>query len=224
MADIDDAESRGRQLPRSARTAAPPRRARAPRSARRGAGCGHRARSPWRSRPSAGPIPAPRQAVCRTSSAMPSSASSASASRLEPRPIDQPEPRRRTAGENVLGDADRAGQRQLLEDRRDAERLRVPRRADRRPARPPLGCSPASGCDHAGEDVHQRRLAGAVLADQRVHLARRELERHVVERQRRAEALADPRDGKRERHRLAQVPVRRSAGLSAAAMSVTPAE
>ena len=42
------------------------------------------------------------------------------------------------------------------------------------------------------EDVHQRRLAGAVLAEQRVHLAARELEVDVVVRDDAGEHLRDP--------------------------------
>ena len=38
------------------------------------------------------------------------------------------------------------------------------------------------GVVEAGEDVHQGRLAGAVLAEERVDLARRDLERHAVVR------------------------------------------
>ena len=43
----------------------------------------------------------------------------------------------------------------------------------------------------AGEDLHQRALAGAVLADQPVDLARQQLEIDAVERGRAAEALGD---------------------------------
>jgi hypothetical protein len=43
----------------------------------------------------------------------------------------------------------------------------------------------------AGEDVRQRRLAGAVLAQQRVHLAGRRLEVHVLVGDDCREALRD---------------------------------
>ncbi len=61
---------------------------------------------------------------------------------------------------------------------------------------------------HPAEDVRQRRLAGAVLADQRVDLARHDVEGDVVERQRRAELLAQAR---RAHRRMAHgLPLRRT--------------
>src|SRR5207237_4046774 len=42
---------------------------------------------------------------------------------------------------------------------------------------------------HSGEDLHKCRLAGAVLADETVHLAAEELDVAVVERTHGAEAL-----------------------------------
>ena len=44
----------------------------------------------------------------------------------------------------------------------------------------------------AVQDVHQRGLAGAVLAEQRVHLAAAEIEVDVVVREDAREALGDP--------------------------------
>ena len=46
----------------------------------------------------------------------------------------------------------------------------------------------------AGDDLHQRRLAGAVLAHQRVDVAALEAERDVVERQHAGKGLADVLD------------------------------
>ena len=43
--------------------------------------------------------------------------------------------------------------------------------------------------EHAGEDVHERRLAGAVLAEQRVDLAALEVEIDAAQRLHAAEAL-----------------------------------
>ena len=43
-----------------------------------------------------------------------------------------------------------------------------------------------------GEDVRERRLPGAVLTEEGVHLARCRLERHVVVREHAGEALRDP--------------------------------
>ena len=51
---------------------------------------------------------------------------------------------------------------------------------------------PAVGLMDAGEDLDQRALAGAVLADECVDLAGQEIERHVVESLRRGEPLGDP--------------------------------
>ena len=64
-----------------------------------------------------------------------------------------------------------------------------------RAARPRLAVDqqpPAVGLVDAGEDLHERRLAGAVLADERVRLAGVELDRAVLERLHRAEALLGP--------------------------------
>ena len=113
------------------------------------------------------------QAVCRTSSAMPSSASSASASRLS---------RGQSTSPNRVGARPaKMFSPMLTVSVSDSSWKTVAMPSicacfgeamDDRP-RPPRRISPASGCDHAGEDVHQRRFAGAVLADQRVHLAAR---------------------------------------------------
>jgi hypothetical protein len=48
----------------------------------------------------------------------------------------------------------------------------------------------AVGLVDAGEDLHQRRLARAVLPDQRVRLARVQLDRAVLKGQHRPERLA----------------------------------
>ena len=48
------------------------------------------------------------------------------------------------------------------------------------------------GAVEAVEDVHQRRLAGAVLAEQRVHLAAAHVEIHVVVGDRARKLLPDP--------------------------------
>ena len=53
---------------------------------------------------------------------------------------------------------------------------------------------PESGRVDAGDDLHQRRFAGAVLAHQRVHMAALQAERDVVERQHAGKGLADVLD------------------------------
>ena len=50
----------------------------------------------------------------------------------------------------------------------------------------------AIGLLRAGEDLEERRLAGAVLAEQRMDLARQHLEVDIVERLHAGKALADP--------------------------------
>src|SRR5207247_1025897 len=50
----------------------------------------------------------------------------------------------------------------------------------------------AAGRMHAGEDLDQRRLAGAVLADQAEDFAAQDVERHLVERAHAGELLAEP--------------------------------
>jgi hypothetical protein len=60
--------------------------------------------------------------------------------------------------------------------------------------------------DDAGQDLHERRLAGAVLADEGMNGRRRDPEAHVGERLDAAVALRDPahldeRRGDRRLHR-----------------------
>ena len=63
---------------------------------------------------------------------------------------------------------------------------------ERDAARPLTRISPSSGLVEPVEDVHQRRLAGAVLAEQRVHLAAAQVEVDVVVRDDSGEVLRDP--------------------------------
>jgi len=57
------------------------------------------------------------------------------------------------------------------------------------------GQQAAVGLVHAAEDLDQRRLAGTVLADERVHLAGVQLQRDVVESADAGEGLARPQKG-----------------------------
>jgi hypothetical protein len=77
---------------------------------------------------------------------------------------------------------------------RDTGVERVPRRVelDRLAPQPDL---PAVRTVEAGEDVRQRRLAGAVLAEQRVDLAGGRLEVDVLVGDDGGEALGDPPQG-----------------------------
>src|ERR1043165_5537003 len=81
--------------------------------------------------------------------------------------------------EYVLGHREMRTERELLMNMGDSCTVLVPR--DRA----------AVGRDEAGEDVQQGALAGAVLADQRVHFAHIEREVDAVQRDGRAEALGD---------------------------------
>ena len=107
-------------------------------------------------------------------------------------PVDRAERgRRRVTQEDVLGD------RQVGEQRGSWWTTAMPERAGlRRAVRASTG-SPSSAIVagvrlvDAGEDLDERALAGAVLADERVDLAGPQLERDVVERLGRAEPLRD---------------------------------
>ena len=74
---------------------------------------------------------------------------------------------------------------------------------------------PLVGLVQPVEDVHQRRLAGAVLAEQRVHLAAREVEVDVVVREDARKLLHDPahlQDGGRGGHWAGILWLRRERG------------
>ena len=124
-------------------------------------------------------------------------------------PIDPPPARRLDAEQNVLRHGQVRAQGQLLMDQGDAAPARLERTGGRvRPTRD-LQLAPI-GAHGAGDDVHQRGLPRAVLADQRVHLAGVEREFHAVQRRRRPEPLGDVADlqdaGRRSRR--AHCPVR----------------
>ena len=111
-------------------------------------------------------------------------------------PVDGPKrPGRRVAHEDVLGDRQVREQPRLLVDDGDPELAGVGRPAEddraRRRARP----MPVSGLVDAGQDLDERALAGAVLADERVDLAGAQLQRHVGERLGRPEPLRDAAQG-----------------------------
>ena len=95
--------------------------------------------------------------------------------------------------QDVLGHRQVRAERQLLVDQGDAGVARGQRR-HRGVGRAVDLHRAAVGRQGAGDHVEQRALAGAVLADQRVHLAGREVHVDAVERHRRAEALAKSRE------------------------------
>ena len=100
--------------------------------------------------------------------------------------------RRLAAEEHVAGDVQRVDELELLVDDRDAE----PRGIDR-PVHDNRRAVDANlarvGAMDAGQDLHQRRLAGAVLADERHDLPGRQLEVHAVERDDAGKPLGDRR-------------------------------
>jgi hypothetical protein len=55
------------------------------------------------------------------------------------------------------------------------------------------------GRDDAGERLHERAFAGAVMSDQGVNLAPAQRERHIVERDDRPERLGDATHFQRQR-------------------------
>ncbi len=94
------------------------------------------------------------------------------------------------AHEEVADHVSVRAERQVLVDRLDAERLGVAWAAevDRLAGEDQL---PGAWLERPGQDLDQGRLAGAVVAEQRHHLARMDLEADPVEGGDRAEALAD---------------------------------
>ena len=90
--------------------------------------------------------------------------------------------------ENVGADVQIVGQRQVLIDRLDAERARLARVGEL--DRPALVKNLALVRRvHARDALDQRRLAGAVVARQRQHLAGLQVERDLLQRLHAAEAL-----------------------------------
>ena len=86
-------------------------------------------------------------------------------------------------------------------NQRDAVTARVERR--RRPVRLAINLDCARiRRQRTREHVHERALAGPVLADQRVNLPRFELEAHPVERHSGAEAFLDSVDVEKRHQRI----------------------
>ena len=77
------------------------------------------------------------------------------------------------AEHDVLGHRHHRDEHEVLVHHADPVVDRLPRRARSVTGSPLIRISPSSGSVEPVEDVHQRRLAGAVLAEQRVHLAAR---------------------------------------------------
>ena len=138
------------------------------------------ATAPWRSRPAA----AARATGCSTIASGPKSQPSRSSKRLhaplQRLRVDQLQKaagQRLAADEHVRRDVQVLEQVEFLVDEGDAGGHRVVHR--QRAALDAVGADDAGvGRDDAAEHLHQRRLAGAVLADQADHLAGRTRQAH----------------------------------------------
>jgi hypothetical protein len=104
--------------------------------------------------------------------------------------VDEAEAVGLAAEVDVLGDVAVRQQVELLVDDADAGALGIERVRERDAASEQRDLA-LVGVVRAAEDLHQRRLAGAVLADQRVHLADAAVEVDAVDRGDGAEALHD---------------------------------
>ncbi len=111
--------------------------------------------------------------------------------------IDEAETGERFASDpDVLGHRHRRHQVQFLVDHGDAVFQRVERRLQLDLDTLELHAATV-GMINAGEDLHQRRLARAVFAHQRVHAAPLQPERHVIERDDTREFLAHALGGQK---------------------------
>ena len=108
--------------------------------------------------------------------------------------------------EDVLLDAEIRKEAQLLVNEGDAERERVARICRRNLFPGELDAAAVPG-QHAAEDVHRRRLAGAVLADEAENGAAAQLESDVAQHLDAEEALVEPADLEEQvGHRLSPEP------------------
>ena len=88
--------------------------------------------------------------------------------------------------------------------------MRSPREGDRS----------AVGTEHAADRVEQRRLAGAVGADDGEDVALHHVEAHVADGKQAAKALAHPGDGQKRAHsRFSKPSLRASQGHTPSGMS-----
>ena len=107
-------------------------------------------------------------------------------------------PQRLVAEEHVLDDVEVVAQRQVLIDRRDADGLGVTRPVETNRLSLPHELS-LVGLPQPGDRLDRHRLAGAVVAGQRRHLARRDVEPDARQRLHGAEPLGHP--AKRQQRR-----------------------
>ena len=117
--------------------------------------------------------------------------------------VDEAGAPRKVFDEHVLRHGHRGEERELLMDESDAVGARVARRGNARHAACNTNFS-ALGCDDSSENVHQRALARAVRAHERVGFARLNGKMGVLER-------ADAREGLRDAGHLEGGPDHREA-------------
>ena len=110
-----------------------------------------------------------------------------------PGPVEQPGAARLVTEEHALGHRQVLHQVELLIDRRDAAGQRLRRLAGRQRIAVDEDLA-LRGRDHAGYALDQRRLAGAVRAEQAVHLAGVDVEVDPVERAHARVLLGDAAD------------------------------
>jgi hypothetical protein len=130
-------------------------------------------------------------------------------------PVDETEALGLPVEEHVLCYGPERDQVDLLVDGRQARQLCLVRRGERDLASVELDAAGVLGVD-AGEHLDQGRLAGAVLADQRVHLPGRHLEASLPQRRYAQELLVDAlhrqQGGGTVSHRARVLPWERAAG------------
>ena len=115
---------------------------------------------------------------------------------------------RRVADEDVFGDGQLRKEQQLLIDDRDALGARVAGRGEMNDLVADANLARVRAMN-AGHDLDQRRLAGAVLAEQRVDLAGAHVERHVAQHRDADEGLRNATERNQWTH-LSALPARRS--------------
>ena len=184
--DVDDADALRLQVARSPGTAPPPRRPTAPRSARPGSGCARPAPAPWRSRRSA--AGRSRRSPTGVSGSMSCSSRRIRAARrlalrapcrCRRRPRVCSRPMKMFSATVRFGNRFSSWKTMPMPCARRLARCERKRTVARRPSDRALG-----QLLDAGDDLHQRRLARAVLAHQHVDRAHAQVEIDVLERPR----------------------------------------